>query len=613
MHNVFKYKISGSILCPLYAFLWHKSPLILMVAGAIILEAANGAEIYYTNRTFTAVEFGNQIRPADMLNTESKKLTNIVKGAAVQLDMTNTCAIEKQVAMPICYGSAEGAWNAALVYNGTTSNYPGKIFDNVGWVRGTKLAHGEWGAYLWVIQNKIVFQSSTSAWWQASTNGFPVAITNVMVGSLGDYQAMSNVVDVGPHLDATTNYPGANQSDTKEYRVDISNVYYQLSIPDIWIAPRFAVTCIGGSNVQYTVTGTNIPQGVTWSLIPDLSGSGGAAIQSNGAWQAEVTPENVATNYKVRATSKDNTNFYDQVSLTVVKVDIVETNIYVGATNTTTLHLTADSYLGSGTANWSSQPLGISGSGTAITFNCSSLTSTTYVVRAQSSLLTNCYDTCTVTVVMVEFQEYTPCAGFDVTLSPPWIMVPVGSNNLAKAETLPDAVASQIGFESDNTNIALVSPAQASSSPQTITVTGVTNGSTEIWAKLIQSSNLCATLGVDVKKRINKTVAIHAITEENDDVQVIPLGQGQPNQICITAGTNGVLDSTAGGDDVTNANSIITGPNGICESEASGDDVPVIDIDHGQPNAICVTKGANNFRDTNPSGDDAVTCRRLLK
>ena len=259
----------------------------------------------------------------------AKKLTNIVKGAAVQLDMTNTCAIEKQVAMPICYGSAEGAWNAALVYpNGTTSNYPGKIFDNVGWVRGTKLAHGEWGAYLWVIQNKIAFQSSTSTWWRVSTNGFPVAITNVMVGSLGDYQAMSNVVDVGPHLDATTNYPGANQSDTKEYRVDISNVYYQLSIPDIWITPRFAVTCIGGSNVQYTVTGTNIPQGVTWSLIPDLSGSGGATIPSSNAWQAAVAPGNVATNYKVRATSKDNTNFYtnfyDQVSLTVLKVDITD-------------------------------------------------------------------------------------------------------------------------------------------------------------------------------------------------------------------------------------------------------------------------------------------------
>jgi hypothetical protein len=65
-------------------------------------------------------------------------LTNIVKGAAVQLDTNKTHAIEKRTAIPICYGSAEGAWDAAVNYSSTPSNYPGKTFDNVGWVRGTK-------------------------------------------------------------------------------------------------------------------------------------------------------------------------------------------------------------------------------------------------------------------------------------------------------------------------------------------------------------------------------------------------------------------------------------------------------------------------------------------
>lgn len=141
-------------------------------------------------------------------------------------------------------------------------------------VRGTKSVGGEWGAYLWVIQNRIVFCSSETNWWVSPSNGVRVAISNVLVGSLGDYPPMvTNIVDIGPYLDAATNnFPGADTSDDKSFGVDITNVYYRLVIPSIWITPREAVTCIGGSNVLYTVTGTNIPQGVTWSLIPDLSG-----------------------------------------------------------------------------------------------------------------------------------------------------------------------------------------------------------------------------------------------------------------------------------------------------------------------------------------------------
>ena len=74
--------------------------------------------------------------------------------------------------------------------------------------------------------------------------------------------------------------------------------------------------------MQYTVTGTNIPQGVTWSTIPDLTGSDGAEIISNGAWQAVIAPGDVATNYKIRATSKDDANVYDEVILTVIKVEV---------------------------------------------------------------------------------------------------------------------------------------------------------------------------------------------------------------------------------------------------------------------------------------------------
>jgi hypothetical protein len=363
----------------------------------------------------------------------SRLLTRGMDGREKVLAMnTNeTYAIEKQAAIPVCYESAAAAWDSALNYSGTPSNYYGKIYENVGWVRGTKSTDGEWGAYLWVLQNKIVFQTSTSYWW-AITNNLTVAITNVYVGSLGIYGPMeSNVVDIGPEI--PTNFPGEDLSDTGTYRVDITNIYYQLVIPAIWITPRDVVVAVGNTNaIRFTVTGTNLINGATWTLEPNGL-SGGATMQSNCWYSRDVYPGNIATSYTIRATSLDNSNFYDEVNLRVLKIDIeqIETNVSWTATSVA-LNLTVDSYLGNGTANWGSTPSGISGNGTDITFNPSSHTPTTYIVRAQSSLLTNCFDTCTVTVLKVEsIEASSPVADnspntfegqkswpFDVTKSP---------------------------------------------------------------------------------------------------------------------------------------------------------------------------------------------------
>ncbi len=297
-----------------------------MLAGILgMLQAVKAEETYHINRTFTPVEFNLQGTPTvDQLFTESMKLTDTVRGDPIVIDSNGTYAIEQQTAIALGYDTAEAAWNAVLNYQGTPSNYPGKIYDNVGWVRGTKSVQGEWGAYLWVFQNRIAFQSSTSVWWKASSNGVPVMITNVIVGSLGNYAPMSNVVDIGPHLNAATNNsPGANQSESREFYVDITNIFYQLSIPDIWITPKYAIRCVGGSNVQYSVAGTNIPNGVTWLLNPDGLTSG-AVLQVSNDWHfAGVTPGNIAANYKIRATSVDNTNFYDEATFNVIlAVDI---------------------------------------------------------------------------------------------------------------------------------------------------------------------------------------------------------------------------------------------------------------------------------------------------
>ena len=220
---------------------------------------------------------------------------------------------------------------------------------------------------------------------------------------------------------------------------------------------------------------------------------------------------------------------------------------------------------------------------------------------------TNCADFILVTVVEVEFQRDGNCSGFDDTLNPPWIMAPVNDTNTALAVIDPPSAASNVSLLSMDTGKVTVLPLSASASPQIISVNGVAHGDTVIQSKLVCPNSVCAILNVAAKRRIDKTIAIHAITEENDDAQIIPVGQGQPNQTCVMAGTNGVLNSSTNGDDVVTGSTITTGPNGICETSSSGDDVQVIAVGNGKAYAVGVAPGANNFRDTpTASGDDAI-------
>ncbi|MCD4824003.1 MAG: hypothetical protein K8S55_05310 [Phycisphaerae bacterium] len=70
--------------------------------------------------------------------------------------------------------------------------------------------------------------------------------------------------------------------------------------------------------------------------------------------------------------------------------------------------------------------------------------------------------------------------------------------------------------------------------------------------------------------------------------QIIPSGQGAPNAVAITAGANGVLNSTPGGDDQPVGTSITTGANGVCETTKAGDDVQDIPLNQGLPNQVCI-------------------------
>lgn len=373
---------------------------------------------YHLNREFKQVEIDIEGTPtAYQLFEESEKLTDIVKGLDLEFNTNDTYAIERNTAA-VCYPAAMDAWDVAIKYN-NEREHDVKIFNNCGWIGGTKTTNGEWGAYFWTMQNHLAFRTSESNWWRhVNPTGVFVEITNVFVGSIGNFPAGTDTNDIGPKLYWATNFPGADCGDGREYKVDITNIFYQIAIPDIWITPREAKASAGGSNVQFTVHGTNIPQGVDWTINPDGLTSG-AVIQVSNDWHyAGVMPGNIPTNYKVRATSKDNASFYDEVNLQVFKIDIVETNIYVVVSNTCTLHLTPDSSLD---AHWTVIPsvqdgANIQGSsvGTNIVINAGSIP-TNYIVKAYAPDFSNCYDTCSVTVIKIVLTNMSFSGGWDLT------------------------------------------------------------------------------------------------------------------------------------------------------------------------------------------------------
>ena len=154
--------------------------------------------------------------------------------------------------------------------------------------------------------------------------------------------------------------------------------------------------------------------GVTLSLTPDSALGGGTATWSSEPTGISGSGTSIAVNpgslapgeYVVTAASTIVPSYADTCVVRIIKVDVTQAETYVcWKSSAATLNLTADSYLGDGTAEWTSVPTGISGSGTSITFNPSGLTPTGYVVTARSSVLTNCTDTCTVNVISVDLDD----------------------------------------------------------------------------------------------------------------------------------------------------------------------------------------------------------------
>ena len=204
----------------------------ILAMASIVSNAQTVTNLYHTNRVFKPIEFTNMGSSITAFEayTMIHRLTTVVGPTNIIVNTNNTYAREYE-AVAWGYSTPGSAW-AAVISNKTTyyQTYSSNTYDNAGWIKGTRQAYGDWGAYLWLLQNTVEFKTSPTNYW-VSPNNVTSYITKVMVGSIGDYPPMTNVVDVGPtNWASITNYPGTGMATDVVYRGDYT-AYYQVINP----------------------------------------------------------------------------------------------------------------------------------------------------------------------------------------------------------------------------------------------------------------------------------------------------------------------------------------------------------------------------------------------
>lgn len=215
---------------------------LLFIFFVLVSAPLNASEPipYHTNRVFKAVTYRDS--SLYQLLIAASQLTNVVGPTNITIVTNLTRAVEYE-SVAFGYNTPESAWcGIRSNYLQITSIHTNKIYDNVGWVRGTHQAEGKWGAYLWLIQNQIVFTSSVSSVW-VSPFGVTNIIEQVMVGTLGDYAPKQRVTSIGPtNLTAGldyTNFPGVETGEDVTFTLDLTT-YYKIRLkPVIELVPDF--------------------------------------------------------------------------------------------------------------------------------------------------------------------------------------------------------------------------------------------------------------------------------------------------------------------------------------------------------------------------------------
>jgi hypothetical protein len=182
----------------------------------------------------------------------------------------------------------------------------------------------------------------------------------------------------------------------------------ELDVVPIVVSPSLtnACACTNSCSVEFSVTlNAAIANGVFWGIEPSNLADGAQII---GATTTTVTvlPGVVGTSYTVFAWSVDNPSCVGTAGMSVLVVDIAQTGtagcVQCSSACDITLSLTTNSYWGVGGVSWDSTPPGITGTTASIVFDPTTLSPAMYVVRAYSTLRTNCFDTCTVRLVKTD-------------------------------------------------------------------------------------------------------------------------------------------------------------------------------------------------------------------
>jgi hypothetical protein len=123
---------------------------------------------------------------------------------------------------------------------------------------------------------------------------------------------------------------------------------------------------------------------------------------------------------------------------------------------------------------------------------------------------------------------------------------------------------------------------RASSAQEELTVTGKTTpGMAKLEARYEGSDEVLKALEVDVKKRKEIKIVIHAITEENDDTQELPPGFGpvDPQALCVHKGRNEFLDTEKDQRDAIGIlGDIVAGADQRCHTVANGVNLPARNV-----------------------------------
>ncbi|MBU1692376.1 MAG: hypothetical protein KKC51_00260 [Verrucomicrobia bacterium] len=188
------------------------------------LCSAQQTNFYHFDREFVPVAYTSGAPTTCKIIAGARSLSGIVGPTNISIIPDQTKATEFE-AVSLGYDSPEAAWTSAVaIYPQCFQVHSNATYDNAGWIKVTHEAYGDWGAFLWYLQDTIAFTSSASSVY-VSPNDATSAIASVLVGTIGDFCPQTVVLDVGPAFD--TNYLGAGISTDYLARADL-NAYYKL-------------------------------------------------------------------------------------------------------------------------------------------------------------------------------------------------------------------------------------------------------------------------------------------------------------------------------------------------------------------------------------------------